>query len=321
MTGVSDVLVRKYGPVLVTGGAGFIGSHLVDRLMAEGYEVRVLDNLSTGKLGNIRRHIRSKNFHFTKGDITDQSVLRKTLKGVQVVFHEAARAKIAESITDPLRTNDVNVTGTLKLLKMSAENRVLRLIYASSSSIYGETGQQAVNEDTTPQPLSPYAVSKLAAEKYCLCFDHLGKLETVSLRYFNVYGPRQSSGPYSGVMTAFLERLRRRQPPIIYGDGEQTRDFVNVHDVIQANMTAMNAKNAAGEAFNIGTGQATSISRLAEMIVEADASKNLSPIHAPARPSDVRHSCANIEKAKRILGFSPNVTLEDYIRSLQIAHP
>lgn len=309
-------MVRKYGPVLVTGGAGFIGSHIVDRLMADGCEVRVLDNLSTGKLSNIRRHIGKKGFRFVKGDITDQSVLRKALNGVEIVFHEAARANITDSLANPLQTNEVNTTGTLRLLKTSADKGVSRLIYASSSSIYGEACEQPVKEDAAPQPLSPYAVSKLAAEKYCLCFNHLGKLEAVSLRYFNVYGPRQSYGPYSGVMTAFLERLRRKQAPIIYGDGEQTRDFVNVRDVVQANIVAMNAKNAAGETFNIGTGLRTSINRLAETVIEASGRKDLIPIHAPARSGDVRDSCADIEKARRVLGYSPNFTLENYISEL-----
>jgi UDP-glucose 4-epimerase len=316
LTKVLIVLVRKYGPVLVTGGAGFIGSHIVDRLMADGCEVRVLDNLSTGKLSNIRRHIGKKGFRFVKGDITDQSVLRKALNGVEIIFHEAARANITDSLANPLQTNEVNTTGTLRLLKTSADKGVSRLIYASSSSIYGETGEQPVKEDAAQQPVSPYAVSKLAAEKYCLCFNHLGKLEAVSLRYFNVYGPRQSYGPYSGVMTAFLERLRRKQAPIIYGDGEQTRDFVNVRDVVQANIIAMNTKNAAGEAFNIGTGLRTSINRLAETVIEASGRKDLIPIHAPARSGDVRESCADIEKARRVLGYSPNFTLENYISEL-----
>jgi UDP-glucose 4-epimerase len=300
----------------VTGGAGFIGSHIVDRLMVDGYEVRVLDNLSTGKLVNIRKHIGSRRLRFIKGDITDQSVLQKVLNGVKVVFHEAAQANITNSIKDPLPTNDVNTTGTLRLLKTSTDKGVRRFIYASSSSIYGETCEQPVKEDAAQQPVSPYAVSKLAAEKYCLCFDHLGKLEAVALRYFNVYGPRQSCGPYSGVMRAFLERLRRNEPLIIHGDGKQTRDFVNVLDVVQANMAAMNVEEAAGEAFNIGTGQRTSIDRLAEMVIEASGRKDLMPVHAPSRSGDVRHSCADIEKARRVLGYSPNVTLENYINEV-----
>jgi len=306
-------LVRKYDRVLVTGGAGFIGSHIVDRLMADGCEVRVLDNLSTGKLSNIKKHVGSRRFRFIKGDITDQSMLRKALNGIEIVFHEAAQVNITASVRDPLPTNDVNTTGTLRLLKTSTDKGVRRFIYASSSSIYGETGEQPVKEDAAQQPVSPYAVSKLAAEKYCLCFDHLGKLDAVALRYFNVYGPRQGYGPYSGVMTAFLERLRRNQPLIIHGDGEQTRDFVNVQDVVQANILAMTTEKAAGEAFNIGTGQRTSVNKLAEMVIEASGKKDLTPTHASARSGDVRHSCADIEKARRVLGYSPNVTLRSYI--------
>lgn len=306
-------MVRKYDRVLVTGGAGFIGSHIVDRLMADGCEVRVLDNLSTGKLSNIKKHVGSRRFRFIKGDITDQSMLRKALNGIEIVFHEAAQVNITASVRDPLPTNDVNTTGTLRLLKTSTDKGVRRFIYASSSSIYGETGEQPVKEDAAQQPVSPYAVSKLAAEKYCLCFDHLGKLDAVALRYFNVYGPRQGYGPYSGVMTAFLERLRRNQPLIIHGDGEQTRDFVNVQDVVQANILAMTTEKAAGEAFNIGTGQRTSVNKLAEMVIEASGKKDLTPTHASARSGDVRHSCADIEKARRVLGYSPNVTLRSYI--------
>jgi len=306
-------LVRKYDRVLVTGGAGFIGSHIVDRLMADGCEVRVLDNLSTGKLSNIKKHVGSRRFRFIKGDITDQSMLRKALNGIEIVFHEAAQVNITASVRDPLPTNDVNTTGTLRLLKTSTDKGVRRFIYASSSSIYGETGEQPVKEDAAQQPVSPYAVSKLAAEKYCLCFDQIGKLDAVALRYFNVYGPRQGYGPYSGVMTAFLERLRRNQPLIIHGDGEQTRDFVNVQDVVQANILAMTTEKAAGEAFNIGTGQRTSVNKLAEMVIEASGKKDLTPTHASARSGDVRHSCADIEKARRVLGYSPNVTLRSYI--------
>jgi UDP-glucose 4-epimerase len=312
------VLVRKYDRVLVTGGAGFIGSHIVDRLMADGCEVRVLDNLSTGKLSNIKKHVGSRRFRFIKGDITDQSMLRKALNGIEIVFHEAAQVNITASVRDPLPTNDVNTTGTLRLLKTSTDKGVRRFIYASSSSIYGETGEQPVKEDAAQQPVSPYAVSKLAAEKYCLCFDHLGKLDAVALRYFNVYGPRQGYGPYSGVMTAFLERLRRNQPLIIHGDGEQTRDFVNVQDVVQANILAMTTEKAAGEAFNIGTGQRTSVNKLAEMVIEASGKKDLTPTHASARSGDVRHSCADIEKARRVLGYSPNVTLRSYISEVTL---
>lgn len=300
----------------MTGGAGFVGSHIADRLIEDGHKVRVLDNLSAGCLENLRDLLGREGFHFMKGDVADPSTLRKALKNVEVVFHEAALVTVPRSIVDPIPTNEVNVTGTLRLLKASADLGVQRLIYASSSSVYGDCGKRKIKEDSIPRPMSPYAVSKLAAENYCLTFNTLDRLETVNLRYFNVYGPRQSVGPYSGVITAFQDRLRKSQPPIIQGDGRQTRDFVHVRDVVEANMLAMAVKKAAGEAFNIGTGLSTSISKLAEIIIEARGREKIRPVYAPPRRGDVRHSCADIGKARRILGYSPTVRLRDYVREL-----
>jgi UDP-glucose 4-epimerase len=301
----------------VTGGAGFIGSHLVDRLVAEDYEVRVLDNLSTGRLVNLRRHLAKKSYEFIRGDIINPSVLRRALEGVEVVFHEAAQVSVPQSIAHPVLTNQTNTTGTLMLLEASAKCGVDKVIYASSSSVYGEQARQPIKEDSAAKsPLSPYAVSKAAAEQYCLTFHRLGKLDAVCLRYFNVYGPRQRDNPYSGVITIFANRLRKNRPPIIYGDGKQTRDFVSVRDVVQANMLAMCSKKGAGEVFNIGTGTRTTINELAKMMIRASGKRNLRPIHAAPRPGDVRNSCAEIRKARRILGYSPTVTLRDYVEQL-----
>jgi len=299
----------------VTGGAGFIGSHIVDRLVEEGFEVRVLDDLSTGSLKNIHKHLGKRGFHFLKGDIRGPTVLGNALKGVEVVFHEAALTSVPDSVVDPLPTNEVNATGTLRLLKAGAELGVRRLIYASSSSVYGEQTRQPIKEDSVPRPMSPYAVSKLAAENYCSTFSRLGQLETVCLRYFNVYGPRQGRGPYGGVIRIFEDRLRGNKPPIIYGDGKQTRDFVSVLDVVQANMLAMTVKEAAGEVFNVGTGVGTSISMLAEMIIGASGRRHVHPIHASPRYGDVRHSCADITKVNRMLGYSPTLRLDDFLRN------
>jgi len=304
---------------LVTGGAGFIGSHLVDRLIEDRYEVRVLDNLSTGSLENIKGHLGRRGFHFMKGDIANPSALRRALKSIQVVFHEAALTSVPESISDPIATNEVNTTGTLKLLEASVKCGVQRLIYASSASIYGEQRKQPVKEDSTPRPMSPYAVSKLAAENYCMTFNKLHGLETVCLRYFNVYGPRQNFNSYSGVVAIFQDRVRRNRPPIIHGDGTQTRDFVSVLDVVEANMLAMKTKNAAGEIFNVGTGRRTSILRLAEMIIRASKNSHLRPIHAPTRLGDVKHGYADIRKARTRLGYSPSVLLDRYIAKLDIS--
>jgi len=306
----------KFETVLVTGGAGFIGSHLVDRLIADGYKIRVLDNLSTGKLRNIQRYTGTKNFQFIKGDIRDPSTVRKALRKVHAVFHEAAHVSVTDSFTNPTRTSEVNTTGTLTLLQASVECDVKRLVYSSSASIYGDQGEQRVKEDSTLRPMSPYAVSKLAAENYCSIFNKLGKLETVSLRYFNVYGPRQSVNQYAGVITLFQDRVRRNKPPIIYGDGKQTRDFVHVLDVAEANMLAMNTKKAAGEIFNIGTGHRTSILALAKMIIRASKNKQLRPIHLRARSGDIKHSCADIAEARAYLGYSPRITLRDYLAEL-----
>jgi UDP-glucose 4-epimerase len=306
----------KSQTVLVTGGAGFIGSHLVDRLLADGYKVRVLDNLSTGKLNNIRTHLREKRFQFIKGDIANPSTLKRALKGIQVVFHEAAQVSVSDSFRNPTRASEINTTGTLRLLESSAECGVQRLIYASSASVYGDQGRERVKEDATLKPMSPYAVSKLAAENYCSVFNQLGKLETASLRYFNVYGPRQGVNQYSGVITLFQDTVRRNKPPIIYGDGKQTRDFVHVLDVVEANMLAMKTKKAAGEIFNIGTGQKTSILTLAKMIIQASKNKQLRPIPLSARLGDITHSCADIKKARTYIGYSPRITLRDYLAEL-----
>lgn len=315
-----DGLVRDCRSVLVTGGAGFIGSHLVDRLISDGHEVRVLDNLSTGSLKNVERHMGRKEFQFMKADITNTSALRKALKGVDAVFHEAAIVSVVLSVSDPILINEVNTTGTLKVLKASADAGVRRLVYASSCANYGEQGKARIKEDSPLRPMSPYAVSKLAAEKYCLTFSELGRLETVCLRYFNVYGPRQRLSPYSGVITIFQDRLRRNQPPIIYGNGKQTRDFVNVSDIVEANMLALNVERATGEVFNIGTGLRTSLRALAEMIVRTRKGSKLRPIYAPPRLGDIEHSCADIGKARRILGYSPSMTLHHYINCAQQNH-
>lgn len=306
----------KSETVLVTGGAGFIGSHLIDRLIADGYRVRVLDNLSTGNLRNIRTHLAKKRFRFIKGDITNPSTLKRAVKGVQVVFHEAAQISVSNSFRDPSQTSEINTTGTLRLLEASAECGVRRLIYASSASIYGKQGSERIREDATPRPMSPYAISKLAAENYCSIFNKLNKLETVSLRYFNVYGPRQSVNQYAGVITLFQDRVRRNKPPIIYGDGKQTRDFVHVLDIVEANMLAMNSKRAAGEVFNIGTGQRTSILALAKVIIQASKNRKLRPIYRPARQGDIKHGYADIGKARSYLGYSPRITLRDYLAEL-----
>ena len=307
-------MARKYQKILVTGGAGFIGSHLVDKLLNEGFEVTVIDNLDTGHLENIAHHQDKEEFHFIKGDIRDFDLVKETMKDVDAVFHEAALASVTLSVQNPILTNDINVTGTLNLLKASSDLHVKRFIYASSAAIYGDTPPPQKREDMTPNPISPYGVSKFAAENYVKLFHKVYGLETVSLRYFNVYGPRQRfdiQSAYGGAITIFTNRLLKNMPPIIYGDGEQTRDFVYIQDVVEANMLALNSKNAAGEVFNIGTGTNASVNQVAEFLKEIMNRKNLKNIHANPRPTDIRHGYADIGKAKRILGFHPKVSLKE----------
>jgi UDP-glucose 4-epimerase len=307
-------MTRSISRTLVTGGAGFIGSHLVDRLLNEDFEVTVIDNLDTGCLENIAHHQDNKRFRFIKGDIRDFSLVKETMKGIDAVFHEAAIASVTLSVKDPILVNETNVTGTLNLLKASSDLGVKRFIYASSAAVYGDTQSPQKREDMPLNPRSPYGISKLAAESYARIFYKLYGLETVSLRYFNVYGPRQRFDlqcAYGGAITIFTNRLLQNMPPIVFGDGEQTRDFVYVEDVVEANMLALNCKEAAGEAFNVGTGSSVSVNQVAETLKEIMNKKELKNTYAPPRPADGRHGYADISKAQNILGFRPKVSLKD----------
>jgi UDP-glucose 4-epimerase len=307
-------MAHKYSKILVTGGAGFIGSHLVDRLLSEGFEVSVIDNIDTGRLENIAHHQDREEFHFVKGDIRDFNLVKEIMKDKDAIFHEAALASVILSVENPILTNDINVSGTLNLLKASVDHHVKRFIFASSAAIYGETPSPQKREDVTSTPTNPYGVSKLAAENYVKVFNKVYGLETVSLRYFNVYGPRQSfdiQSAYGGAITIFKNRLQKNMPPIIYGDGEQTRDFIYIQDVVEANILALNSKKAAGEAFNIGTGKNISVNQVAEILKEIMNRKDLKNVHANPRPTDIRHGYADVSKAKRMLGFHPKVPLKE----------
>jgi len=300
--------------VLVTGGAGFIGSHIVDKLMLDGHEVVVLDNLSSGNMKNIEHHLDGSGFRFVEGDIRQTRAVEKALDGVDAVIHEAAIVSVPLSIKNPALTNEVNIFGTLNLLEASLRARVKRFVYASSCAVYGAVSELPINEDAPLRPLSPYASSKLAAEEHCKAFYENRCLETVRLRYFNVYGPRQAAGEYAGVMLKFLGRIRGDQPPIIFGDGEQTRDFSNVSDVAEATLLALNRESAAGEVFNIGTGESKTINRLCEIFLELTGKTHLKPIYADANPGDIRHSRADIKKVMKLLGYRPKVSLERGVR-------
>jgi nucleoside-diphosphate-sugar epimerase len=312
-------MTKGYSRVLVTGGAGFVGSHIVDRLLSEGFDVTVLDNLSMGHLENIAHHKDKKEFQFVNGSITDFDLVRNTMKDIDAVFHEAAFVSVPLSLENPMLVNDVNVTGTLNLLKASVDLNVKRFILASSAAVYGETATPRKGEEIPPEPAQPYGVSKLAAESYTRSFYRSYGLETVALRYFNVFGPRQRfdiQSPYGGVITIFVNRLIRNMAPIIYGDGEQTRDFVYIQDVVEANMLALNNKNAVGEFFNIGSGTETSVNKVAEVLKNSLNKGDIMNVYAEPRKGELRRGFADIRKAKRMLNYSPRFSFEQGIADL-----
>lgn len=296
--------------VAITGGAGFIGSNLADEL-ATSNSVVIIDDLSTGRKENIKELLKKDNVRFIQGSITDLALLQKLFQGVDYVFHQAALTRVPRSIEDPLTTNEVNIKGTLNVLLAARENRVRKVIYASSSSIYGGAPSLPQREDMPPNPLSPYALTKLAGEYYCNIFRQIYGISTVCLRYFNVYGSRQDPySQYATAITAFIGRISRNLPPTIFGDGEQSRDFTFVEDVVQANILA--AENNAEGAYNIGGGKDITINRLAEIILNL-MQKDLKPIHEKPRLGDPRHTLADISKA-RGFGYQPRWTLDNGIK-------
>jgi UDP-glucose 4-epimerase len=298
------------GRILVTGGAGFIGSNLVDHLLAQGRPVRVLDNFSTGKRENLA-HCQDQ-IELIEGDLADLDTVQRAVEGVEAILHHAAIASVPRSVSDPLGSNEANVLGTLHVLLAARDTGVQRVIYASSSSIYGDLDEdQAKVESMKPQPISPYGVAKLAAEYYCQVFYHNYGLETVGLRYFNVFGPRQDpTSHYAAVVPRFIMAMLRGEPPTIYGDGGQTRDFTFVADVIRANMLALEAEEAPGQAFNVARHHAHSVNELVEVLNEL-LQTNIQPEHTEPRPGDIRHSLADIGEAKVKLGYTPQISFAE----------
>jgi len=297
---------------LVTGGAGFIGSHLVDRLLAENWRVRILDNLSTGcaeRLDGVRGTV-----EFLRGDIRDLALMRLAARGIEVLFHLAALPSVARSVEDPWRCNEVNVVGTLNALLAARSAGVRRFVFASSSSVYGESPALPKSEETPPNPLSPYAVSKLAGEQYCRVFYHLFGLETVCLRFFNVFGPRQDpTSPYAAVIPQFLQAARNGSSPLIHGDGRQSRDFTYAANVVEGLYLAATHPNAPGGIFNIACGSACSIRDLLERI-ERIVGRPIPARFGAPRPGDIRHSLADISLAQHRLGYRPAVDLDEGLR-------
>lgn len=299
---------------LVTGGGGFIGSNIVEELLKRGEKVRVLDNFSTGKRDNLVPF--QDKVELVEGDIRSYHIVRAAVEGVDFILHQAALPSVPRSINDPLTTNEVNVVGTLNILNAAKDVGVKRIVYASSSSIYGDLETMPKTEDMLPKPLSPYAVSKLAGEKYCQVFTKLYGLETVALRYFNVFGPRQDpASQYSAVIPKFIKMLQQGKSPTVFGDGEQSRDFTFVQNVVHANMLACGEglESLSGEVFNIAFGKRITINALVEKI-NAILGTHVDPVYAEPRSGDVKHSLANIGKARQFLGYEPEIDFEEGLR-------
>jgi UDP-glucose 4-epimerase len=293
--------------ILVTGGAGFIGSHIVDRLSAEN-RVIVFDNLFTGQMSNLEKS--KDKITFIKGDILDKALLSDIVAKVDIIFHLAADVGNIRSIRDPFFDMDINIRGVLNLLDACRNSKVERVVYSSSAAIFGEARYLPIDEEHTLNPESPYAVSKMAGEKYCFAFYKVHGVPTTALRYFNVYGPRQDTSEYANAISIFSHKIREGTPITIFGDGKQTRDFVFIEDVVDANILAATQPAAIGEIFNIAMGKETSIEQLVSLIMEVRGKE--SPIaYAAPRAGEVRHSRANIEKAQRMLGYNPEISLKE----------
>ena len=298
---------------LVTGGAGFIGSHIVDRLLKDGHEVIVLDDFSTGHRSNLPDN---EKLTIIEGDISNQDTVKECMQGIDWVFHKAAVASVPKTVNDPVGSSAVNYQGTLHLLEAATNNNVKRFVFASSAALYGDEPTLPKIETMCPVTLSPYAVDKLASEFACGMYTKLYGLETVCLRYFNVYGPKQDpSSPYSGVISIFTDKLKNKQTPTIFGDGQQTRDFVFVSDVVDANMKAVTTQQGAGQYYNIATGKKITLNQLLETLCEIyniDFNVN----YGDVRKGDIKESYAVIEKANSILKWTPSVELSQGLKIL-----
>jgi len=297
---------------LVTGGAGFIGSNTVEELVRRGHSVVVLDDLSTGKEENLSS-VAGK-IELLRGSIADLETVRAACRGVDYVLHLAARTSVPRSVKEPLETNRINVDGTLNVLVAARDARVRRVVFAASSSVYGETLILPKVETMTPSPISPYGVSKFVGEAYAQVFGRVYGLQNVSLRYFNVFGPRQDpDSPYSGVLSRFITALQNGAQPVVFGDGEQSRDFTYVENVVEANLLACEAPKASGQVFNIGVGGRFTLNRTLQLL-EKFAGKPAQPRYDPPRDGDILHSQADISLARKLLDYNPRVGFEEGLR-------
>jgi len=298
--------MNKY---LVTGGAGFIGSHIAEELIKRGHDVRIIDNFLTGKRENIASFL--DNIEFIEGDIRDVDTCRQSLEGVDFVLHQAALPSVPRSIEDPILTSEINIEGTLNLLVASRDAGIKKFVFASSTAVYGDDPRLPKEEGMEGTPLSPYAVSKITGEKYCQVFSQIYDLPTICLRYFNVFGPRQDPfSQYAAVVPNFITKMLKGESPTIFGDGEQSRDFTYVSNVVGANLLAAEAQNVSGEIFNIACGERITVNSLAIKINEL-LGKDISPVHDEPRPGDIGHSLADISKARKMLKYEPLVSLDE----------
>ena len=297
----------------MTGGAGFIGSHIASALTRNGLRVRIIDDLSTGHRENLDEI--TGDVEFTQGSVADEQLLKKVLDGVEIVFHEAAIPSVPRSVEHPRQSHVASVDGTFSLLLAARDRNVRRVIYAASSSAYGDQPTLPKKEDMLPDPLSPYAVAKLVGEYYCQVFARVYGLETISLRYFNVFGPRQDPGSqYSGVVSRFISVLLNNQQPVIYGDGEQSRDFTFIDNVIDANLKAANASRGFGSVMNVATGERITLNQLLDEVKAIVGKPEVKAEYQQPRVGDVRHSLADISRARELLGYQPTVGLREGLR-------
>jgi nucleoside-diphosphate-sugar epimerase len=301
------------GITLVTGGAGFIGSHIAQALAAGGARVRVIDDLSTGHRENLEEIGGEIDFH--QASLADEKALRRALEDVELVFHEAAIPSVPRSVKNPVETHVACVDATFSLLNAARSSNVRRIVYAASSSAYGDQPTLPKEEEMRPDPLSPYAVAKLVGEYYCQVFTRAYNLETVCLRYFNVFGPRQDpSSEYSGVISRFIAALLKGEQPVIYGDGEQSRDFTYIADVVAANMRASESSTAVGRVINFARGERTTLNQLLETLKSITGRNDVQADYREPRTGDVRHSLADITRARKLLGYEPQTSLEEGLR-------
>ncbi|MEI8352185.1 MAG: SDR family oxidoreductase [bacterium] len=299
---------------LITGGCGFIGSHIAEALRADGIPVRVFDNLSSGKLANLKGF--DGGIEVIQGDVRDPEALRQAMQGVDQVFHEAALVSVAVSVEQPEENDAINIRGTLNVLQAARAAGVKRLVFATSAAVYGNNPDLPKRETMLPEPESPYALAKLAGEYYLRLYSRLYGLETVALRYFNVFGPRQDGkSMYSGVISRFMDDIRQGRAPTIFGDGGQTRDFVFVKDIVQANLLAMRTPGVSGEVFNVATGKQVSLLQLWDRLKHITGS-SLEPRFLDPRSGDIRHSLADIDQIRKRLGYQPKFSLDEGLRAL-----